>query len=350
MIRIGSIGLGGISHAVHIPGIQACSDFKLTALCDIDEAVLKARAEEYGIAPEHCYTDYRDLINDPEVDAIDISTPNDCHAEIAEYAAKAGKPFDVEKPITLNQEEAAHLLQVTKESGVANMLCFSYRYKAAARYARDLIREGKLGRIYHVNTQYYQAWGLPIANCARVWRYDKSRSGSGALGDLGCHVLDLAAFVTGEKYKKVFAHNTTFTNARPLPGTDEMAPVDVDDHCDMLLESESGTSFAFEISRFTFARGNYQRMEIYGDYGVLIYTLDATPDVDELEFCDNNQEKTFVKLEIPEKYRVSQMQGLADLINGCADGLSATVQDGYENQVLLDAVLKSADEGRWIDL
>lgn len=350
MIRVGSIGLGGISHGVHIPGIQASEDLELVAICDIDGERLKERAAEYGIPAEHCYTDYRDLINDPIVDAVDISTPNDCHKEMAIYAAKAGKPFDVEKPITLDQAEAKELLEAAEEAGVANMLCFSYRYKAAARFARDLIKSGKLGRIYHVNCQYYQAWGLPMAHCARVWRYDKSRAGSGALGDLGCHVLDLVQFVTGEKYTKVVAHNTIFTHERLIPGTNEMGLCDVDDHCDMMLESESGTSFAFEISRFTFGRGNYQRMEIYGDFGVLIYTLDAKPGVDELEFCDDNGKKEFVKLEIPEKYTVSQMQCFADLVNGCADGLSATVKDGYESQVLLDAVLESAEKGTWVEL
>lgn len=350
MIRIGSIGLGGISKGVHIPGIQASEDLQLIALCDVDEARLKERAAEYGIAPDHCFTDYRDLIDCPDVDAVDVSTPNCCHAEIAEYAARAGKPYDLEKPITLDKTEAKALYDATMASGVKSMICFSYRYKASARYARSLVRSGKLGRIYHVNMQYYQSWGLERADTPLVWRYEKSKAGSGALGDLGCHALDLCEFVTGEKYDKVFAHLGTFIRERRLLTGEGMGRVDVDDYSNLLLETASGASLSFEISRFNFGRGNYQRMEIYGEKGAIVYSLDRIPGVDEIELCDETTDGKFIPLEIPEEYKVSQMQSFADIVLDKADGLSATIEDGLRSQILLDSILESAEKGTWVKL
>ena len=125
------------------------------------------------------------MVNCDIVDAVDICTSNDAHFKVAMAAVEAGKPFNLEKPITLTAEEADILAKAAQEKNVKNMVCFSYRFKAAARYAKDLIAQGKIGRVYHVNMQYFQAWGLPRANCPLVWRYVKSRTGTGALGDLG---------------------------------------------------------------------------------------------------------------------------------------------------------------------
>lgn len=350
MIRIGSIGLGGISSGVHIPGIRKSKDLELVALCDINEERLKERAAQYGIPLDHCFTDYKDLIDCPDVDAVDISTPNNVHGEIAEYAAKAGKPYDLEKPITLNKEEAKSLYDVTKDAGVKSMICFSYRYKASARYARSLIKSGRLGRIYHVNMQYYQAWGLEHKDAALVWRFVKDIAGSGSLGDLGCHALDLCEFVTGEEYDKVFAHNGTFVHERRLLEGKGKGKVDVDDYSNIFVETKSGASFSFEISRFNYGRGNYQRMEIYGEKGAIVYHLDRIPGVDEIEICDETTGDKYVPLEIPEEFKVDQMQSFADIVNGCEDGLSATIEDGLRSQILLDAILEAAEKGTWVKL
>ncbi|MBS5586387.1 MAG: Gfo/Idh/MocA family oxidoreductase, partial [Clostridiales bacterium] len=137
-IRVGSVGIGGISRGVHLPGIAASSDLELAAVCDIREEALQAAQQAYGIAPERCFRDYRDLIACKDVDVVDISTPNDVHFEVAMAAAKAGKSFCVEKPLTLTAEQADTLARAVEQAGVKTMVCFSYRYKAAARYARDL--------------------------------------------------------------------------------------------------------------------------------------------------------------------------------------------------------------------
>lgn len=350
VFRIGSVGLGGISGGVHIPGIRASSDLQLTALCDTDPKRLHERAEQYGIPADHCFTDYHDLIACPDVDAIDISTPNNVHFEIAAAAARAGKPYGVEKPITMDTSEALELARITSEAGVASMVYFSYRYKAAARYLRSLILSGRFGAIHHVSMQYYQAWGLRDADCPLVWRYVKSVAASGALGDLGCHGLDLVSFVTGQQYRSVVSHLGTIVNERRLPNGEGVGKVDVDDFSNILAEMTGGISATFQISRFTYGRGNYQRMEVYGEHGALVYHLDRIPGVDELEIADSSTGGKYVTVEIPQKMRVDQMQSFADVLNGCGDGLNADINDGVVNERLLDAIVESSEVGRWIEL
>ena len=349
--RVGSIGLGGIWNGVHAPGIERSPDLKLVALCDIDEEKLRIAGERYGVDEAHRFTNYMDLIHCPDVDAVDICTPNDMHFEMAMAAVEAGKPFDLEKPITMTAAQADVLAAKAKEKNIPHMVCFSYRFKAAARYARDLVLKGKIGHIYHVNMEYSQAWGLPYADCGLVWRFEKSRAASGALGDLGCHALDLARFVTGKDYLRVVGHLGTYTHERRLLSGDGYGKVDVDDFSNYLADMEDGISATFQISRFAFGRGNYQRMEIYGSEGAILYKLDATPGVeDEIEVCSgviNGDAHVFTKLPIPGQYRCDQMQSFADILNGNGDGLAATLEDGRLNQHVVDAVLASAEEGCW---
>ncbi|GHU04357.1 hypothetical protein FACS1894147_09420 [Spirochaetia bacterium] len=191
----------------------------------------------------------------------------------------------MEKPVTLNAGDAKTLADATAKAGVKSMVCFSYRYKTAARYARELIRSGTLGDIYHVSMDYLQAWGLPDHKTPLVWRFVKSRAGSGALGDLGCHALDLVHFVTGKNYVKVISDADTFVKERTLPDKSGAGISDVDDYCNYMARMEGGASATFRISRFAYGRGNYQRLEIYGSKGALVYKLDEKPNKDELEVC-----------------------------------------------------------------
>jgi len=353
-VRVGVIGLGGIATWGHLPGITRCEDFVLTALCDIDETKLESVGDRYGIDAAHRFTDYRDLIACPDVDAIDICTPNDCHFQMAMDAASAGKPYAVEKPVTLNAAQAEALAQKTRETGVANMVCFSYRFKAAARMARDLVAQGLLGTLYHVSMQYLQALGLPAAQVKHCWRFDRSRAGSGALGDLGCHALDLVRFITGKEYLRVIGDADTFIKRRPLPDIDNAdAPVDVDDYCSYLARLEDGLSASFQITRFAFGRGNYQRLELYGEKGALVYILDAKPGQDELRLCAGEpmgELRVFTPLPVPERYHADQTQAFADIIRGRGDGLAATMADGLLNQRAVDAVIASFERERWVRL
>lgn len=350
-IRVGSVGIGGISRGVHLPGIEKSPDLKLVAVCDINPEALRYAKEKYGIDDAHCFTDYRELIRCPEVDAVDISTPNYVHYEVALAAAKAGKPYAVEKPIVMTGEEADTLARVTEENKVKSMVCFSYRFKASARYAKDIIERGLIGDIYHVDMQYYQAWGLPDFNTPLVWRFEKAYTGSGALGDLGSHALDLVRFVTGKDYKKVVTHAGTFIHTREKTDGSGMGKVDVDDFANYFAEMDGGTAATFRITRFGYGRGNYQTMEIYGSRGAIQYELDhCAPDTDEISVCIgevNAESHVFSKLPIPQKFKVDQMQSFADIINEKGDGKAATIQDGQYNQHVMDAVLRSAETGVW---
>lgn len=350
VIRVGSIGLGGISGGVHLPGIKGADNLELTALCDINENRLAERAKQYGIPAERCFTDYRELIACPEVDVVDISTPNNVHWEIAMEACRAGKSYGVEKPITMDSEQADTLLAATEKAGVRSMVYFSYRYQPAARYAKDLIASGRLGKLHHVSMQYYQGWGLESKDCPLVWRFVKSVAASGALGDLGCHGLDLAQFVTGQQYEKVSAHLGTIVKERRLPEGDGRGPVDVDDFSNILAAMDGGTSATFQISRFCRGRGNYQRMEIYGDRAALVYHLDREPGKNELEICEEATGDKYVPMEIPAQYFVSQMKCFGDEMQGQGDGCNADIAVGVKNQHLLDAILQADTEEKWVSV
>jgi predicted dehydrogenase len=350
-IKIGVIGLGGIAGGVHLPGIAGCGDFELTALCDIDREKLDRVGDQYKIDRSMRFTDYRELF--PRVDAVDICTPNDCHFQMAMDAVKARKHYAVEKPVTMNAGEAETLARHTGEAGVKNMVCFSYRFKTAARYARHLVQSGVLGELYHVYAQYFQSWGSPDLAVPLVWRFVKARAGSGALGDLGCHVLDLVRFITGKNYTRVVGDADTLVKERPLPGGQGAGVSDVDDYCHYLTRMEGGASAVFEITRFAFGRGNYQRLEIYGRKGALVYKLDKKPGLDELEICVGQpfgQLNTFTTVPVPPSYGADQMRSFADIINGKSDGLAASVEDGLLNQRTLDAVIDSFEQERWVSV
>ena len=305
----------------------------------------------YGIREDHCFADYHDLIACPDVDVIDISTSNNAHFEVAKAAIEAGKPFCLEKPVTLTAEEADILAKAAQEKVIPNMVCFSYRFKAAARYAKELVEKGMLGDIYHVYMQYLQGGGGPSYDLPRSWRYQKKLTGTGALGDLGCHALDLVSFVTGKNYRKAVGHTDTYVTQRRLEEGEGYGPVDVDDFCHYLMEMDGKTSANFSVTRFAYGRGNYQRMEIYGSKGGLVYSLDVTPGVDELEVCFGypyDRSGIYTKLPIPQRFQCDQMQSFADILNGCSDGMAATIQDGCRIQHALDVIIRSAEEEKWL--
>lgn len=187
-----------------------------------------------------------------------------------------------------------------------------------------------------------------------MWRYVKSRTGTGALGDLGSHALDLVRFVTNKEYTRVVGHTGTYVHERPLLDGKGVGKVDVDDFSNYMADMEDEISVSFQITRFAYGRGNYQRMEIYGSEGAIVYSLDATPaGIDEIEVCSgdiNADAHVFNHLPIPQQYFSDQMQSFADIVNGTGDGLAANIQDGQANQHLLDAIVESAEKGTWLSL
>ena len=355
MKKIGLIGLGGIANGVHIPGIRKSKDLELAAICDIKPDVLEKTGRALDIPEDHRFSDYRDLIACPDVEVVDVATPNRVHAEIAIAALRAGKPTICEKPLAMDAAEAERVAEAANAAGLPGSVCFSYRFRAAARFARDIVRRGDIGRVYHVSIQYLQGWGLPSANCPLVWRFVKSETGSGALGDLGSHAADLVEFVTGQACRRVVAHcGTEVTERERLDDRSKKGPVDVDDYTNFMAALDGGASACFQITRLAFGRGNYQRMEVYGEKGSLVYMLDENGSgADTLEICMGEAMRsgfTYSRIAIPERYRADQMQCIADAIAGDAHGLVATFRDGADNMHIMDAVLRSAQTGRWEDV
>ncbi len=347
IIRYGIIGCGNIARGVHIPGIQQAKGAQITAICDANPDRLEQTRLALGLPTEAAFSDYIAMLDSDLVDAVSVTTPNDQHIPAAMAAAERGIPFACEKPLSVDAPTAKPLYDLVMKTGLKNMVCFSYRFKKAARYARDLIAEGRIGKIRHIYVRYLQGWGNPEKDCPRVWRFDRAASGSGTLADLGSHMLDLVRFLTGEEYTRFTAQNGTFMferrSAEPAKNG-EKEPVDVDDYAHYFAITTGGIAASFEISRNAFGRGNFQHIEIYGDRGALIYELE---DDDFLEICEGADEgsHTFRRLEIPEKYRVSQMQCFIDRLRGEEYGLAATVADGYEDMLELDEIIRSSDEG-----
>lgn len=220
--------------------------------------------------------------------------------------------------------------------------------------AREMIRRGDIGKIHHISMQYLQTWGNEEADCPLVWRFRKEYAGTGVLGDLGSHMVDFATFLTGRRFIEVTAQAATLLPTRRGIRGDGVGQVDVDDFCNFLADMEDGISASFQTTRVAYGRGNYQRFEIYGSCGALVYMLDADGgEVDTLEVCIGramSETGSFKQVTIPEKYRTNQMRSFEDLLLGREDGCSATVQDGYENMCVLDAIERSFNTRQWVSL
>ncbi|MGO4698078.1 Gfo/Idh/MocA family protein [Paenibacillus sp. 2TAB26] len=342
-LKIGVIGLGGIAN-FHIEGILASEHAEIWSICDCNEEALLAKGNELGIPLERQYVNHLDMLKQSELDAVTIGTPNSNHFQIAYDAIIHRKPFALEKPIALDAREAAILRQELANHPIPHMVCFTYRYKSAVRYAKQLLEQGTLGKINHVYSQYLQSWGIN-EEIPLLWRFRKDLSGSGALGDLGSHILDLKRFLIGETVK-VIADAGTIVKERDNLNGEGKGEVDVDDFCHVLARFEDGGSSTMNISRFAFGRGNYQRIEIYGTQGALIYNLEEE---DSLEI-KLGEDKQFRKIDIPNSFAANQMQSFFNLLNGKQDGLDATIEDGYINQLTLDSILLSTQEERWITI
>ncbi|MCL1858768.1 MAG: Gfo/Idh/MocA family oxidoreductase [Oscillospiraceae bacterium] len=342
--RMGIIGCGNIA-TWHIYGIMDSPDLEVGALCDILPNKLEEKKQQCGATDDMCYDNYIKMLDSGKIDAVSICTPNYLHFEMAMEAVKRNIPYAVEKPVCNSHEEAAILLEETTKKNIPNMVCFSYRFKSAARYARDLVQNGTLGNIYQISGEYFQAWGLPNPKTGAVtplnWRFIKEQSITGALGDLGCHMIDLIRFITGREFTRVTADYDTFIHKRPIPGNDgSLGDVTVDDYVNIAGQLDGPVAANLSISRYAYSRGNYQRIEIYGDNGAIRYTLE---DKDELEINIGNDpmkhSHIWCTVPTPGRFNSAQMQSFADILNGCGDGLAANMTDGWQTQRVIDAAV-----------
>ncbi|WP_373231723.1 Gfo/Idh/MocA family protein [Cohnella sp.] len=352
-IRIGIIGLGGMSYS-HMEHIDKLKDVRIIAVSDTNAEAIERAANRYNIPKVKQYSDYTDLIKDPEVDAVLSITPNDVHYEIVKCCLLHKKPFMTEKPFTRTFQEAYELNQLfdAEANQMPSMVGYSYRYIASFRYARDLIRQGKLGPIRHVFVQYLQSWGLPMYETPMNWRYSHEISGTGVLADLGTHMVDAARYLIGE-FEEVSAMLKNLVPQRRDPNSNNMIPVDIDDFSGFLALLENDVAGVFQTSRNAYGSGNQLEVTIYGEKGTLSVSCENP---EQLTWIHPNPEQdnpsNSVKelQKVPYEYVIGQMQDFFDMLRGNGrDGLP-TLKDGYANQEVLEAIFQAAQAKRTIEL
>jgi predicted dehydrogenase len=337
---------------------------RMKVLCGRTPAGVKAAADQLGW--EETATDWRDVVRRKDIDIVDIATPGDSHAEIAIEAAKAGKVVFCEKPLANTVKEAEKMLAAVKKAGVLHMICHNYRRAPAVMLARQLIEEGKLGRLYHYRGTYLQDW-VADPNVPLVWRLRKEAAGSGALGDIASHSLDLARFLVGE-IAEVTGALETFVKERPLPeNPKKKGKVTVDDASASVVRFANGALGTIEASRFATGRKNYNRFEINGSKGSVAFNLERMNELDVYLTGDDPAVQGFHNVMVtngashpyfshwwPEGhiigYEHTFIHTVYDLLEAIAKNTvpSPNFEDGVRNQKVLDAMEKAAVTRRWV--
>jgi predicted dehydrogenase len=341
---------------------------RLAAICGRNAAATAEAAKRYGY--EKTYSDWREMIADPAVQVFDNGGPNDAHAEPSIAAAAAGKHVFCEKPLARTAAEAKSMLDAVEKAGVKHMVAFNYRFVPAIVQARKLIESGALGRIFHFRAVYLQEWIID-PNFPKIWRLDASQAGSGALGDLGAHVIDLARFLVGEP-SRIMAMTKTFVEERPLPDGSGKGKVDVDDAFISLMEFQNGAIGTIEASRFCHGRKNYNSIEINAEHGTIRFNLERMNELD-VFWADDSPKETrgFHNVLVTESYHpywenwwphghiigwehtfVHEFHHFFGAILGKwnVEPYGASFVDGYRNAVICDAILASARSGRSVDV
>ncbi len=326
------------------------------------EKVAEARAR---LGFDEASTSWEETLARKDIDIVDICTPGDSHAAIAVAAAEAGKAILCEKPLANDLAEAERMAGAVKKSGSINMVCHNYRRVPAIALAKKLIDDGKLGTIHHYRGVYLQDW-IVDPNFPLVWRLEKAHAGSGSLGDILSHTMDLSRYLVGEPVE-VSGLLKTFVTERPLPdGSGKRGPVDVDDSAQALVKFANGAVGYYEGSRFAPGRKNYNRLEINGSKGSLVWDLERMND---LEVClDTGPLGGFTNVSVTDGshpyfgawwpaghiigYEHSFTHTVYDFVKGIAEGKSPRpdFEDGLKNQRVLDAIEKSATSGQWVKI
>ena len=272
----------------------------LKVACGRDEQATREFAQTWGW--EEIETDWRKVVERPDIDIIDISTPTYLHRDMAVAAAQNGKAIFCEKPVALSYAEAKEMYEAAQKAGVLHYLNHNYRRTPAVAYAKQLIKEGKLGQIFHWRGAYLQDW-ITDPNFPLTWHLQKKYAGAGPHYDLNSHSVDLARYLVGEVVA-VSAMTKQFFAKRPLPdagaGTfksggsgGEMGEQTVDDAAFMVAEFENGALGSFESSRFASGRKNYNFFEIYGSKGSLAFNLERMNELQYLSLEDPVDQQGF---------------------------------------------------------
>jgi predicted dehydrogenase len=343
-------------------------------IVDVSDAIAAEAAQRFGF--EKSTSDWRSVVEDPEIDIIDIATPNHLHAEIAIAAAAAGKHIISEKPLARNGEEAKTMYDAVKNAGIVHMVAFNYRRTPAVALAKKFIDEGAIGDILNFRGTYLQDWSAdpdgPLS-----WRFQKSIAGSGSLGDIGTHVVDMARFLCGE-ITQVNTQLKTWVKTRPLQagGVDKLgastkdstAPrgeVDVDDEVLSLLEFQSGAIGSLEATRNAHGRNNFLTFEIHGSLGSIYFNYERRDELQVAFSSDQADRKGFRTVytgpahpygeglwPIPALgigYGETKIIETYDFVKAIMEGgeVSPNFKDGYQINLIADAMAASAQSRSW---
>ena len=340
---------------------------RLVGIAGRDEQAVAEAAKRYGY--EGYYTDWRAMLDNDDIQLFDNGGPNDTHADPCILAAESGKHILCEKPLARNADESQMMLEAVQKAGVKNMVAFNYRFVPAIRQIRKLVDSGLLGKIYHFRAVYLQEWVMAHYNLPMIWRLQKSLAGSGALGDLGAHIIDLARYLVGE-VTSVSGMTRTFIEERPWDdGT--MGKVDVDDAFTALLAFDNGAIGTVEASRFAAGRKNGQRIEINAEKASIVFNLERLNELEIFWVGDEPEEaQGFRNVLVSEPSHpwwenwwpqghiigwehtfVHEITHLLDCIvnDGAVSPIGADFVDGYRNAVICDAILESAASKRQVD-
>lgn len=342
---------------------------RMVSVSGRNESAVAEAARRFGY--EKYTIDWREQIDDPDVQLFDNGGPNDAHAEPCIAAAEAGKHVFCEKPLGRTAEESKTMLDAVTKAGVKHMVAFNYRFVPAIRQAKQLIESGALGQIYHYRAVYLQEWIMPHYGTPMIWRLDKSVAGSGALGDLGAHIIDLGHYLVGDM-KGVSAMTKTFIPERPYADGSGTGTVDVDDAFVAAVEFENGAVGTLEATRFAGGRKNHEVLEINGEKGSIRFNLERMNELDVFWVGDEPKEtQGFTNVLISEAYHpwwehwwpqghmigwehtfIHEITHLLDCIVNDHDvgPYGATFEDGYKAAVVCDAILESATSKRQVDV
>jgi len=334
----------------------------LHTICGREKKGLTAAAKTLGWSGVS--TDWREVVANPDIDVVDINTPNDTHAEISIAAAKAGKHVLCEKPLAMTVKEASAMVDAVKRAGVVHMICHNYRRIPAIAQARKMIAAGDLGKIYHYRARYLQDWIID-PEFPLVWRLQSKIAGSGAHGDINAHIIDLGRYLVGE-FSEVCGHLETFIKRRPLPGSKKKGRVTVDDAVITLGKFKTGALACLEASRFAAGRKNHIQLEVNGSEGSLVFDFE---DMNRLKYFargDASDRQGYRDIIVTEGvhpfisawwppghiigYEHTFVHTVYDFIEAIVKGKSVqpTFVDGLENQKVLEAVARSSKLRRWV--
>ena len=370
---IGLVGYGGIGkiHTVNWRNLHLYySDLPVNlvlggAAARTEDSAEKAESEGgYGYGT----TDFRELIEDPEIDLIDICTPNDLHYPVFLAALEAGKYIYCEKPLALNLDQAREMFKRAESSQSIVQIAFCFRFIPAIIRAKQLVEEGFLGDVINFRAQYFHSSYLN-PNKPMSWRLTQESSGGGALVDLGAHVIDLMLHLAGP-FKRLMAQTKTFFPERPGDKKDKWVEVKVDDHAQMLIELVSGGIGIIEVSRVAQGTTEDLNFEIHGSQGAIKFDV---MDPNWLYVYDGRDPKEplggnhgYKQIQTMHSYPSNTIPGGRNMVNfvgmhadsqynmirACA-GLqppSPSARDGYAVQQVLDASYRSAKDERWVDI